>query len=211
MFNWFGRSDSTDTQKSQDAQRWIALDLETTGLDPKNDRIIEIGAVAINDGAVDLHDYFHRVLIADGAVSAENRVVHGVTAAEQSFGANLVEALQALLTWMQDAPLIGFHTTFDIGFLRAAIGQHIAPAQAKRFAQNYLDLAVIAPLVFPAQKARSLGEWSVALKLPIRKQHRALADALATAHLLQKTRAALPPTKRTLAELKTLESGRRWL
>ena len=33
-------------------REYVSLDLETTGLEPKNDRIIEIGAVKITDGTV---------------------------------------------------------------------------------------------------------------------------------------------------------------
>jgi DNA polymerase III subunit epsilon len=211
MFDWFKRSASAKNTQSTDESRVVALDLETTGLDPKNDRIIEIGAVAMINGEVALGDYFHRVLATSGAVSSENRVVHGVTAAEQYSGANLPEALDALRVWMRDSRLIGFHTTFDIGFIRAALAQHTGHGDAKKFGAIYLDLAVIAPITFPSMKARSLGEWSTALKLPIRKQHRALADALATAHLLQKIRAALPPNAQSFDALKALENGRHWL
>jgi DNA polymerase III subunit epsilon len=211
MFDWIKRSSTVKVANASDETRLIALDLETTGLDPKRDRIIEIGAVAIVNGEVALDDYFHRVLATSGTVSIENRVVHGVTAAEQYSGANMVEALDALLLWMRDSRLIGFHTTFDMGFIRVALAQHTGRVDAKKFGAEFLDLAVVAPIVFPEHKARSLGEWSAALKLPIRKQHRALADALATAHLLQKIRAALPSKNNGFAALKIIEEGRHWL
>ncbi len=211
MFDWLKRSSSVKVANATDETRLVALDLETTGLDPKNDHIIEIGAVAIINGEVALGDYFHRVLASSGTVSTENRVVHGVTAAEQYSGASTLEALDALLLWMRDSRLIGFHTTFDIGFIRVALAQHTGRFDAKKFGAEFLDLAVVAPIVFPEQKARSLGEWSAALKLPIRKQHRALADALATAHLLQKIRANLPIEQASFDALKVIEAGRRWL
>jgi DNA polymerase III epsilon subunit-like protein len=46
---------------------------------------------------------------------------------------------------------------------------------------------------------------------PIKKQHRALADALATAHLLQRILSKLPAEKRSFGELQRLESAQRWL
>lgn len=191
--------------------RWITLDLETSGLDPKRDRIVEIGAVAMHNGRVDLADHFHRLNTEGTGLSRANRVLHGVTAAEQRGGTPLTLALDDLLTWMRAAPLVGFHTTFDIGFLRAALMPHLGSKAAMRFGANYLDLAVIAPVVFPKVKARGLGEWTAALHLPIRKQHRAMADALATAHLLQRIFAAQPASERSFEALKSLESGRRWL
>ncbi len=205
MLNWFRKSTST-----AQSDRWIALDLETTGLDPATDRIIEIGAIAIHRGEIVLHDYFHRVLAESGKVTAANRVIHGVTAKEQYDGAALNEALDALLVWMADAPFVGFFTDFDVKFLRTALAGHTNKATAKAFAASNIDMQRIAPAAFPNVKAKSLGEWSAALKLPIKKQHRAVADALATAHLAQRVLATLPNDKRTFAELRRLESVAKW-
>jgi len=206
MFDWFRRGAS-----SERSPRWVSLDLETSGLDPKHDRIVELGAVALHGGMVDLGDYFQRINAEGSGLTGENRVLHGVTAAEQRDGSPLSLAMDDLLAWMRDAPLIGFHITFDIGFLRAALAPHVGSQAARLFGAHYLDLAIIAPVVFPQVKARGLGEWTAALRLPLRKQHRALADALATAHLLQKIFAALPPAERSFDALKSMESDRRWL
>lgn len=206
MFNWLHKSKTAAT-----SERWIALDIETTGLDPARDRIIEIGAIAIHRGDIELNDYFHRVLATSGEVKAENRVVHGVTAKEQYDGCATHEALDALLLWMGNAPLVGFFTEFDVKFLRVAFAAHSDAKTAKKFAAQHIDVARIAPCVFPEVSAKNLGEWSAALGLPIRKQHRALADALATAHLLQRVLAKLPERQRTFSALQSMESARRWL
>ena len=209
MFDWF-RRDNLPAVPGADS-RWVVLDLETSGLDPKQDRIVEIGGVALHDGAVDLTDYFQRVNAEGSGLSHENRALHGVTAAEQRDGAPLARALDDLLAWMRGAPLVGFHTRFDIGFLRPALSSHFDGRTAQQFGARHLDLAVIAPSVFPHIKARGLGEWTMALRLPVRRQHRALADALATAHLLQRVVAALPAGERHFDALKARESDRRWL
>lgn len=200
MFSWIRKP-----SYSVNAERWIALDLETTGLDPARDRIVEIGAIAIHRGDIVLHDCFHRVLSGSGTISAENRVVHGVTAQEQYDGSALADALDALIAWVDDAPFVGFFTEFDVKFLRTAIASHSHKGAAKSFAANHIDVQRIAPVLFPEVKAKSLGEWSKAMKTPIKKQHRALADALATAHLLQRILAKLPADRRTFAELRNLE------
>ncbi|TAG02048.1 MAG: 3'-5' exonuclease [Betaproteobacteria bacterium] len=210
--DWFkrlsvGKRDAAPSTSS----RWIVLDLETTGLDPKRDRIVEIGAVAVVGGAIELHDCFARVIADAGTVSAANRVIHGVTASEQSDGCTLAAALDALTHWMQDSPLVGFHTGFDIGFLQAALAAHGNTRFAKAFGQHHLDLALIAPMIFPELPAKNLAEWSGALNLPIRKQHRAMADALTTAHLLQRILSRAPSNTKSFASLAALQLGRRWL
>lgn len=209
MLDWLRRSSAPCP--AGESARWIVLDLETSGLDPKRDRIVEIGAVALHAGAVDLADYFQRVNAESSALSGENRVLHGVTAAEQRDGTPLARALDDLLDWWRDAPLIGFHTRFDIDFLRPALSAHVGNGVAQTFGAAFLDLAVITPTVFPRVQARGLGEWSAALGLPIRRQHRALADALTTAHLMQRVLSALPVAERTYEALKARESDRRWL
>ncbi|MFN3629103.1 MAG: PolC-type DNA polymerase III [Casimicrobiaceae bacterium] len=191
--------------------RWITLDLETTGLDPKSDRIVEIGGVAITEGVIDLADSLHRVIADSGRPSAENRVVHGISAAEQTDGCALRDGLDALIAWRQSAPLVGFHTRFDVAFIGAALRRQGNMDAAQTFESDFIDLAVIAPAVFPDLPARGLRDWSRALGLPVRKQHRATADALATAHLLQRILARLPADERSFPALRALERSRRWL
>ena len=43
-------------------QRWVVLDLETSGLNPNRDQVLSIGAVAIEDGAIDFAQQFERTL-----------------------------------------------------------------------------------------------------------------------------------------------------
>ena len=207
MLDWLTLSSAARTVSA----RWVSLDLETSGLDARTDHIVEVGAVGLHHGAILLGDSFHRISAEGGSLSGDNRVLHGVSAAEQREGRALTTLLAELLAWMQEAPLVGFHTPFDLGFLRAALAPRIGAKAARGFGRDYLDLAVIAPVVFPKIKARSLAEWAAALNLPVRKQHRAMVDALATAHLLQRVCAALPQEERSFQALKLKESARRWL
>lgn len=208
---WRRRGRDEGERSPDEGGRWIVLDLETTGLDPKADRIVEIGGVAMRDGIIELSDSLHRVTADSGRVTAENRVLHGISAAEQYQGSVLPDALDALLLWRAEAPLVGFHTRFDVTFIATALRRLGNRDAAERFERRFVDLAVIAPVVIGETRARGLREWSQALNLPIRKQHRATADALATAHLLQRVLARLPPTARTFAALVELERSRRWV
>ncbi len=210
MFDWLKRRAAKDLAPDFPlTERWVVLDLETTGLDPQRDRIVEIGAVAVVNGAISLSDSFARIIADSGNVSAANRVIHGVSASEQHAGSAINSALDSLVEWMQNAPLVGFYTPFDIAFLQRAFRANDDPQQSKSFGKRYLDLAVIAPLVFPKLPAKNLAEWSAALELPIRKQHRAVADALTTAHLLQRILCVAPTP--TFDGLQAMQTGRRWL
>ncbi|MCS6996072.1 MAG: 3'-5' exonuclease [Casimicrobiaceae bacterium] len=198
-------------QAGASARRWIVLDLETTGLDPDADSILEVGAVAVHDGIIELADRFHRLVSSSTLAKAENRVVHGITVAEQDRGVELATVLDELLAWRAAAPLVGFYTSFDTAFIAAALRRLGRASAARAFAEETIDLALIAPTLFPGVRARGLSQWRRILALPVRRAHRALVDALCTAHLLQRCLAQLPPEKRTFAELKAIERARRWL
>ena len=67
---------STDETPIHDV-RFVVLDSETTGLDPRNDRLITIGAVAVHAGEIRLDDSFSALLLVPENTSAVT--VHGVT------------------------------------------------------------------------------------------------------------------------------------
>ena len=78
----------------------------------------------------------------------------------------------------------------------------------------WLDLAAIAPVVFPehARHARTLDDWTRLFGIPNHARHNALADALATAQLLLVVLArASQSGSRRLADLIAASAGRRWL
>ena len=58
--------------------RWVVVDVESGGLDAVNDALIAIGALAVNDGAIDLADSFEVVLRQASPSAADNIEVHGI-------------------------------------------------------------------------------------------------------------------------------------
>src|SRR4030095_10655942 len=77
---------------SIDQVRFVALDCETTGLNPRTDRIVTIGTVAVVEGEIVLNDSFESLLkvsMNTGAVT-----VHGVTRDESRGGVEESEALE---------------------------------------------------------------------------------------------------------------------
>ena len=61
-------------------QRFVVFDNESTGLDPRKDRIVSIGAVAVRDGDILLDDMFEATVRIAYNTSAV--VVHGITQEE---------------------------------------------------------------------------------------------------------------------------------
>lgn len=97
--------------------RFVAIDLETTGLTPANDSIIEVGAVRFQDGVVaETYQTF---------LDPERPLPHFITSLtgirdEDVLGAPSFDEIRSdLLDFIDESPLVGQNTSFDLGFLTA--------------------------------------------------------------------------------------------
>jgi DNA polymerase III subunit epsilon len=105
-----------------DDVRFVALDCETTGLNPRVDRIITIGTVAIYGNEILLGDSFEALLKVGANTGAVT--VHGVTRDESRHGTEEVQALGAFLEHLKDGVIVGHHIGHDIASLNAAYERH---------------------------------------------------------------------------------------
>jgi DNA polymerase III subunit epsilon len=102
--------------------RFVVLDCETTGLNPRTDRIITIGAVAVRDAEIVLGDSFESLLrVAENTAAV---TVHGITRDESLKGVEESEALEDFLDYLQDGVIVGHHIGHDIASLDAAYARH---------------------------------------------------------------------------------------
>jgi len=102
--------------------RFVVLDSETTGFDPQRDRLITIGAVAVQDGEILLHDSCELMLKI--AYNLASVTVHGITRDEARDGLDEPEALDTFLAWLRDGVIVGHHIGHDVQFLNRACERH---------------------------------------------------------------------------------------
>ena len=105
-----------------DEVRFVVLDSETTGLDPRTDRLITIGAVAVIGGEIHLDDAFDALIAVDHNTPAV--AVHGVTRDESQHGVQEPEALERFLDYLGDGVIVGHHIGHDVGTLDAGYERH---------------------------------------------------------------------------------------
>jgi len=162
-------------------QRWVVLDLETTGLNLSKDRVLSIGAVVIEDGAIDFAQQFERTLQCRELKLGPSVLIHGLAPSAIAAGSDPAEALLELMEFIGDSPVLAFHAPFDQHMLGRALKEHLG----HKLQQVFLDVADIAPLVCPQANIREAGldEWIDWFKLEVFERHNASADALATAEL----------------------------
>jgi DNA polymerase-3 subunit epsilon len=100
-----------------DRVRFVVLDSETTGLNPRTDRIITIGAVAVIAQEILLEDSFNALLKVAKNTSAV--AVHGITRDESRGGLEEEDALARFLAYVGDGVIVGHHIGHDIDTLDA--------------------------------------------------------------------------------------------
>jgi len=205
---WFGSGTPRDPPRTG---RWVVVDTETSGLDPMRDRLLAVGAVAVDDDGIVVDDSFEVVLRSTPSGDPENIVVHGIGHGAQAGGVAPVEALTEFSAWTAGAPRVGFHADFD----RAVLGAAFDQAGIPRDDSPWLDLAPLAAALVPEAHrygGRSLDDWLAAFGIECTIRHNAAADALATAELLLRLRAiAARHGTRGFAALAKAARAHKWL
>ncbi|NWC00598.1 3'-5' exonuclease [Pseudomonas gingeri] len=162
-------------------QRWIVVDLETSGLNLNRDQVLSIGAVVIEDGAIDLGQCFERTLWRPGQSVNPSVLIHGLGPSALAAGSDPAQALLEFMAFVGDSPLLAFHAPFDQHMLTRALKDSLG----YRLQHPFLDVAEMAPLLCPQATLREAGldDWIGYFKLQVEERHNASADALATAEL----------------------------
>ena len=168
-------------ERSLRQQRFVVLDLETSGLNMRRDQVLSIGAVVIENGGIDLSRQFECTLQRDGHRASASTLIHGIAPSEIANGIEPVEALLSFMEFVGDSPLLAFHAEFDQRMLARALKQSLG----YRLRHAFFDVAEIAPLVCPQAKLNHAGldDWTQYFGLQVQQRHHASADALVTAEL----------------------------
>lgn len=183
------------------------VDCETSGLDPQYDRLLALGAVAVRGARIVVEESFEAVLRADAPSAAANIMVHGIGGDAQLAGRPAREALCAFEAFAAGAPLVAFHAPFDAAALGGAMR-----AAGLRAPRDWLDLARLAPALYPGRPHRALDDWLGEFGIAPLRRHDALGDALSAAQLLLVLLAeAARQGAHRVADLRRLQREARWL
>lgn len=159
-------------------QSYISIDLETTGLSPKRDKIIEIGAVKVIDGVE--RESFSTLVNPDRKL--EERIVEltGISQQEVENAPRLDEVLPKLWEFLEDLPWVGHQILFDYSFLKKA-----AVDRKQTLEKEAIDTLRLARCYLTNLEHKTLGAVCEYYQIPLHA-HRALEDARATGSIYQK-------------------------
>ena len=156
---------------------YVSIDLETTGLNPKTDKIIEIGAVKVRDGVV--QETFSTLIHPGRKLEERVTELTGINDAMLVDAPDLSEILPGLLEFLEELPLLGHRILFDFSFLKkAAVNQKLS------FEKEGIDTLKIARRYLTGLEHKTLESLCAHYQIP-HNAHRAMGDALATHQLYQ--------------------------
>jgi len=164
---------------------YLAIDLETTGLEPKRDHILSVGYVVVRGNRIDLGTASHRLVHTARAIPEKSAIIHQITDDQAALGEQLEPVLADLLHQLAGKVMIAHHASVETGFISAACrrifgGELVVPVvDTQSLARRTFERRHIS---FKGSDLRlhALGER---YNLPRYGAHNALSDALAAAEL----------------------------
>jgi DNA polymerase-3 subunit epsilon len=179
-----------------------ALDLETSGLDPRRDEILAVGMVPLRVGTVRWGERFTALVRppAERDSLGAGFAVHQLLPGEVGAGRALDEVLGEVLARLADGVLLVHFAALDVAFLAEACRRTGVAWPAPPVVDTVRLLERLASLEYPRPApSTQLAAARERLGLPPATEHDALADALATAELFLVVRRRL--RAETLGEL----------
>lgn len=161
-------------------QGLIAVDLETTGLSPLVDKIIEIAAYKITpEGA----SVFNTLINPDIPIPAHTTAIHNITDEMVKSAPKLGQVLAELKDFLGETPLVAHNAKFDLGFI--VMGLQRENIQLSK-AQVYCSCKM-ARVTHKELTNHKLGTLVKELDIPLVNHHRALDDAFASLKVFVKS------------------------
>lgn len=196
-----------------DENRWVMLDVETSGLDPRRDRLLAIAAIALRVDwenkrlMVDLGDSFEVVLRQDEFSGKDNILLHGIGVQRQREGVEPAQALKAFAAYAANSPLLAFHAAFDQSMISRYARQHLDGV----LPNPWVDIEHLCAVTHDAVRARALDEWMAYFGIRCAVRHQAAADTLAECEVLQRIWPRVAAQCGCWRDVQRLAAQQRWL
>ncbi|APW64944.1 MULTISPECIES: 3'-5' exonuclease [Arcobacteraceae] len=176
---------------------YVCLDCETTGLSPRKDEILSIGAVHIKDNKVIMRETFNIFVKPSKNISAESIKIHHIRPIDLENAVSPKKAILKLLDFIGSRPIVGYYIKFDIAMISKYTKQYIGINLPNESIE-------VSSMFFKSKKKTSEYEFidlkfdtiMKELDIPSLGKHDALNDAIMTSMMFLKLR-NLTPAKTT--------------
>lgn len=192
-------------QKLIQDTKLIAVDFETTGLDPKKDKIISMGFCPIHNGVIRLADCLHIIIKTEALLKSANVAIHGLTDDVLNQGLSQKQALFKFIELTKDKVIVAHFHNIERRFLQKLAKQILG----KTLPLSFIDSGWFAKQQMHRKQqpitTESLRLFNLRREqgLPNYKAHNALEDAISTAelHISQQASLNIAPEKIRLQNL----------
>jgi len=181
---------------------FVAVDLETTGLEPSADRIIEVGAVRVEGGVV--RDRFSSLVNPGCQIPPDVTFLTGIADADVADAPTIEDVLPKVIEFIGGDPVVAHSAPFDLGFLNAAAAGRPGLLAGRG---GVIDTLALSRAVLPRLPNHRLPTLAVFFDHAVERSHRAADDAEAAAAvllgllgLLDRTGSAVLATMAALAD-----------
>lgn len=172
---------------------FVVFDTELSGLDPRKDFIVSVGAIKMTGKTINISKEFYRLVKPAGMMTNKNIEIHGITPGELEKQESMDAVLPDFLDFIRDAVLVGHFVNIDINFMNAALEQ----VHNTKLANPALDTYDIHEWLYKngvefkrhyQGGSTSTDLFSIAQQygITIDTAHDSLKDAFVTAQLFQK-------------------------
>lgn len=160
-------------------RNYLAVDIETTGLEPKRDKIIEIGAIRVIGGTETAQ--FHTMVNPHRKLEERITDLTGITDEMVENAPDIGDIIGDFIEFCGELPLLGHHVIFDYSFLkRAAVNQRLV------FEREGMDTLKLCRLLMPSGEKKNLAAACSYFGIVREGAHRALGDARDAHNLFEK-------------------------
>ena len=174
---------------------YVCLDCETSGLNPKKDEILSIGAVHIKDNKILMRKTFNIFLKPSKNINVESIKIHHIRPVDLKNGIDAQEAIYQLLDFIGSRPIVGYYIKFDVAIIsrytKEFIGIKLPNKTIEVSSMYYKTIRKRSDYQFVDLRFDTILKK---LDIPILGKHDALNDALMTAMIFLKL-AYLPSNK----------------
>lgn len=153
---------------------YVVLDLETTGLDPAWNEIIEIGAIRVRD--LDIVDTFSQLVKPSEPIDDFITELTGITNEMVADAPSIDRVLPGFLEFVGDDIVVGHNVNFDINFLY----DNCVQIFNRGFTNDYVDTMRLSRRLFPEERHHRLSDLEKRFNLHNEAAHRALSDVMLT-------------------------------
>lgn len=158
---------------------YVSIDLETTGLNPKTDKMVEAGAYKVVDG--EIVDTYSTMIQPRRQLEEITMALTGITDEMLDGAPDGSQVIREIIEFCDGFPLLGHHIIFDFSFLkRAAVNAGL------EFEKEGMDTLALCRRFMPEEEKKNLSAACHFYQASMGEAHRALADARGTHELYQK-------------------------